>query len=208
GKSSDTKPHYSYTQPLGTIMTNSIFHNKEFELNGISVPEFELKSGKLIRLYIPSVRIIGFDLTIELIKRFQKKNKNLPWAKNHSQNSILEKLFPLTVEKYLIKKKKIDKQNAKRIADEIGIKLNDKFEEIGFINRKALIIKTLFEKNSSILIDYYGVDAIGIKKLEGIVNTEIEKGKTGIAFDLLEYVEEKEPFENIERIKITVPNKV
>ncbi len=193
---------------LGTIMTNSIFHNKEFELNGISVPEFELKSGKLIRLYIPSVRIIGFDLTIKLIKRFQKMNTDLPWAKNYSQNSILEKLFPLTVEKYLIKKKKIDKQNSIRIADEIGIKLNDKFEEIGFINRKALIIKALFEKNSSILIDYYGVDAIGIKKLERIVNTEIEKGKTGIAFDLLEYVEEKEPFENIERIKITVPNNV
>jgi len=189
-------------------MRNSIFHNKEFELNGISVPEFELKSGKLIRLYIPSVRIIGFDLTIKLIKRFQKKSTNLPWAKNYSQNSILEKLFPLTVEKYLIKKKKIDKQSAIRIAGEIGVKLNDKFEEVGFINRKALIIKALFEKNNSILIDYYGVDAIGIKKIERIVNTEIEKGKTGIAFDLLEYVEEKEPFENIERIKITVPNNV
>ncbi|WP_440880410.1 hypothetical protein [Tenacibaculum sp. C7A-26P2] len=187
-------------------MTNSIFYNKGFELNGISVPEFELKSGKLVRLYIPSVRIIGFDLTIELIKRFQKKNNNLPWAKNYSQNSILEKLFPLTVEKYLIKKNKIDKRSAIRIADEIGIKLNDKFEKIGFINRKALIIKALFEKNNSILIDYYGVDAIGIKKLERIVNVEIEKGKTGIAFDLLEYVEEKEPFVNIERIKITLPN--
>ncbi|MCF2875194.1 MULTISPECIES: hypothetical protein [unclassified Tenacibaculum] len=184
-------------------MINSIFHNKEFELYGISVPEFELKKGKLIRLYIPSTRIIGFDLTIELIKHFQNKNENLPWTKNYSQNSILEKLFPLTVEMYLIKKKKIDKQNAIRIVEEIGIKLNDKFEEIGFINRKALIIKALFEKNNSILIDYYGADAIGIKKLEQIVNTEIEKGKTGIAFDLLEYIEEKEPYENIERIKIT-----
>ncbi|MEE3998756.1 hypothetical protein V1T75_00290 [Tenacibaculum sp. FZY0031] len=189
-------------------MANCIFHNKEFELNGISVPEFELKKGKLIRLYIPSVKIIGFDLTIELIKRFQRENTNLPWAKNYSQNSILAKLFPFTIEKYLVKKKKIDKQSAIRIADEIGVKLKDKFEEIGFINRKALIIKALFENNSSILIDYYGVDAIGIKKLERIVNAEIEKGKTGIVFDLLEYIEEKEPFENIERIKITVPDNV
>ncbi len=189
-------------------MTNSIFHNKEFEINGISIPEIELKSGNLIRLYIPSVRIIGFDLTIELIKYFQKNNNNLPWAKNYSQNSFMERLFPLTVKTYLIKKKKIEKESAIRIADEIGIKLDDKFERIGFINRKSLIIKALFEKHNSILIDYYGVDAIGIKKLEQIVNTEIVKGKSGIAFDLLEYIEEKEPFENIKRIKITVPNNV
>ena len=187
-------------------MTNSIFQSKEFKINGISVPEFELKNGNLIRIYVPNVWIIKFDLTIELIKYFQKKNANLPWAKNYSQNSLLERLFPLTVKKYLVHKKKIDEQNASRIADEIGVKLDDKFEKIGFVNRKALIIKALFEKNDSILIDYYGVSAIGIKKLEQIVNAEIEKGKTGIAFDLLEYIEESEPYENIERIKLTVAN--
>lgn len=189
-------------------MTNTIFHNKEFEINGISVPDFELKSGNLIRIYIPSVRIIKFDLTIESIKHLQKNNANLPWAKNYSQNSFSERLFPLTVKKYLIKKMKIDEQNASRIANELEVGLNDKFERIGFINRKALIIKAHFEKSNSIIIDYYGVSALGIKKLEQIVNSEIEKGKTGIAFDLLEYMEEKEPYENIERIKITVPNNV
>lgn len=178
------------------------------KINGIFIPDFVLKSRTLIRIYVPSVQIIKFDLTIELIKHLQKTNANLPWAKNYSQNSFFERLFPLTVGKYLIQKMKIDEQNALRIADELELGLNDKFERLGFVNRKALIIKAHFEKSNSVIIDYYGVSAIGIKKLERIVNSEIEKGKTGIAFDLLEYMEEKEPYENIERIEINVPNNV
>ncbi|AGC78024.1 hypothetical protein LX97_03114 [Nonlabens dokdonensis] len=189
-------------------MTNTIFYSKEFEINGISVPDFELRSGKLIRIYVPSVRIIEFDLTIESIKHLQKTNANLPWAKNYSQNSFIERLFPLTVEKYLIQKMKIDKNNASRIANELDIGLNERLELINFTNRKALIIKAHFEKSNSIIIDYFGVGAVGIKKLEQIVNSEIKKGKTGIAFDSLQYMEENEPYENIERIIINVPNKL
>lgn len=193
-------------------MTNSIFHNEEFEINGISVPEFELKSGNLIRIYIPNFdsenQPLGFDLTIELIKYFQNKKMDFPWAKNHQQNTIVELLNPLTVEKYLFNKMRIDKQNAKRIADEIGINMIDKFEHLSFTNKKALIVKALFEQNDSIILDYYGVDAMGIGFLESLVNSEIKKGKSAIAFDRLEFKADKEPFENIKTIEITVPNTV
>ena len=193
-------------------MTNSIFHNKEFELRGISVPEFILKSGNLIRIYIPNFDTknepLGFDLTIELIKCFQNQKTNFLWAKNYRQNTIAEFLNPLTVEKYLINKMRIEKLTAKRITEEIGIKLTDKFEHLSFTNKKALIIKTLFDQNDSIILDYYGVDAIGIRNLESLVNSEILKGKSAIAFDRLEFKADNEPYENIEPIKITVPNTV
>ncbi len=193
-------------------MTNSIFHNKEFEINGISVPEFELKSGNLIRIYIPNFdsehQPLGFDLTIELIKHFQNKKSDFHWAKNYRQNTTAELLNPLTAEKYLINKMRIDKQNAKRIVEEIGINLTDKFEHLSFTNKKALIIKALFELNDSIILDYYGVDAIGIGFLESLLNSEIEKGKSAIAFDRLEFKADIEPFENIKTIEITVPNNV
>ncbi|MBF8149385.1 hypothetical protein ITJ86_05720 [Winogradskyella sp. F6397] len=193
-------------------MTNSIFHNEEFEINGISVPEFELKSGNLIRIYIPNFNLenlpLGFDLTIELIKRFQNQKTDFPWAKNYRQNTVTEFLNPLTVNKYLINKMQIDKLTARRIAEEIGISLNEKFEYLSFKNKKALIIKACFEKNDSILLDYYGVDAMGIEFLENLINTEIEKGKSAIAFDNLQFANEKEPYENIKPIKITVPNTV
>ena len=187
-------------------MTNSIFHNEEFEIRGISVPEFELKSGNLIRIYIPNFdsenQPLGFDLMIELIKHFQNKKSDFHWAKNYRQNTIAELLNPLTAEKYLMNKMRIDKQNAKRIAKEIGIKLTDKFEHLSFTNKKALIIKALFEQNDSIILDYYGVDAIGIEFLESLVNSEIEKGKSAIAFDRLEFKAKSESFENIKTIEI------
>ncbi|MDY8135435.1 hypothetical protein U0D62_07495 [Aquimarina sp. 2201CG5-10] len=187
-------------------MTKTIFHHKELEIKGIIVPEFDLNEGELIRIYVPNFNFenspLGFDLTIELIKRFQNQKNEFPWAKYFQQSSISLLFSPLTVGKYLIKKMKIDKQTAKEIAEEIGIELNDRYEIIDFIDRRALIIKALFEKNESIIIDYYGISAEGIGKLESVVNSEIEKGKSAIAFDRLEFKADKEPFKNIIPIEI------
>ncbi|WP_027394225.1 hypothetical protein [Aquimarina latercula] len=187
-------------------MTKTIFHNGEFEINGISIPEFELKNGNLIRIYIPNFDRkfvpLGFDLTIELIKRFQNQQPDFPWAKNYQQGTLMELISPLTVNKYLIYKMRIDKLKAQRIAEEIGINLKDKLGLLSFTNRKALIIKALFDKNDSIILDYYGVDTNGIGILESLVNSEIENGKSAIAFDRLEFKADKEPFQNIIPIEI------
>ncbi|WP_109097867.1 hypothetical protein [Aquimarina sp. AU58] len=187
-------------------MTSSIFHNKEFEINGISIPEFELKNGNLIRIYIPNFDIesspLGFDLAIELIKCFQNQKTDFPWAKNYRQHTVMKLLTPLSVGKYLTNKMRIDESNAKRIAEEIGISLKDKLEHLSFTNRKALIIKALFHKNDSIILDYYGVDAKGIEFLESLVNSEIENGKSAIAFDRLEFKIDQEPYCNIVPIAI------
>ncbi|TPN86834.1 hypothetical protein [Aquimarina algicola] len=187
-------------------MTNTIFHNQEFKINGISIPEFELKSGNLIRIYTPNFdkkyMPLGFDLTIELIKRFQNQEPNLPWAKNYQQKTFIELMSPLTVNKYLVHKMRIEKLRAKKIVEEIGINLKDKLGLLSFTNRKALIIKALLDRNDSIILDYYGVDANGIGFLENLVNSEIENGKSVIAFDRLEFKADKEPFENIIPIEI------
>ncbi|WP_109301194.1 hypothetical protein [Aquimarina sp. AU474] len=187
-------------------MTNTFFHNEEFEINGISIPEFELKNGNLIRIYIPNFDRkhlpLGFDLAIELIKRFQNQEPDFPWAKNYRQGTLMELINPLTVNKYLINKMRIDKLRAKRIAEEIGINLKDKLGFLSFTNRKALITKALFDKNDSIILDYYGVDANGIGFLESLVNSEIENGKSAIVFDRLEFKADKEPFQNIIPIEI------
>lgn len=188
-------------------MQKSIFHSKSFEINGIQIPEFELKSGSLIRIYIPNFNNdepLGFDLTIELIKRFQNQKIDLPWAKNHQQNYLSAFFNPLTVKKYLMNKMKINKVNSEKIIHELKLAPNEKYEHLSFNNKKALIIKACFEKNESIILDYYGVSAMGIAVLEKIVNTEINKGKSAIAFDNLQFAHENEPFENIKPIEITL----
>ncbi|MCI3937100.1 hypothetical protein MQX03_07805 [Chryseobacterium aahli] len=190
-------------------MQNSTFHSENFEINGIQIPEFKLKSGNLIRIYIPNFnnenKPLGFDLTIELIKRFQNQKTDLPWAKNHQQNYFSSFLNPLTVHKYLMNEMKIDKVNSERIIDEIKLNPNEKYEHLSFNNKKILSIKAHFEKNEFILIDYYGVSAMGITFLEKIVNKEISKGKSAIAFDNLQFAHEKEPYKNIKPIKIALP---
>ncbi|MDR6966210.1 hypothetical protein J2X31_000203 [Flavobacterium arsenatis] len=185
-------------------MSNIIFHSKEFEINGISVPEFNLQGGKLIRIYIQNFNLenlpLGFDMTIELIRHFQNQKPNFHWAKNYHQNNIVEFFYPLTVHKYLISKMRIHKLTAERIAKDIGVELTDRFEDLSFVKRKALIIKSMFEKNDFIMLDYYGVHLEGIGYLENLVNSEIERGKTAIAFDRLEFKADKEPYDNIESI--------
>lgn len=191
-------------------MKHIIFHNKAFEIEGFHIPEFELTKGKLVRIYIPNFGTdqlpLNFDLTIALIKRFQIQKTDFPWAKNYSQSKFMEFISPLTVKRYLLKKMKINLQTANQIASDVGVKLNDKFEYLGFKHRKALIVRAAFEKSNCILIDYYAISALGVEFLEKIVDSEINKGKSAIVFDLLQYAAENEPYENIEPIKIEVPS--
>jgi len=187
-----------------------VFHIPEFEIKGIRMPEFKLKKGNLIRVYTPYLDSnnipLGFDLNIELIKVLQSKKTDLPWAKNYSQSRVMDFLRPLTVKRYLLKKMRITHNDALKIVNEIEINFNDKFEHLNFTKRKALIIKATFNKSNVILLDYLGVSADGIQFLEKLVNTEIEKGKSAIAFDRIEFAIDKEPYENITQIKIHVPN--
>lgn len=129
-------------------MAKSIFYNKEFELNGVTVPEFELRSGNLIRIYIPNFgaqnQTLGLDFTLDLIKRFQSQKTDFPWTKIYRQNTVSEFLNSLTVSKYLIKKMQIDKLTAKKITEEIGIDLHEKFEYLSFKYKKGINYKSLF----------------------------------------------------------------
>ena len=193
-------------------MKNTVFHHKEFEIGGMLIPEFELKRGSLIRVYIPNFNQqnlpLGFDLCVRLIKRFQCQKPDFIWAKNYHPNGLMKIIRPLTVKRYLLNKMRIDMAKASPIADEIGINLNDQFEQLSFAKRKALIIKATFEKHDNILLDYYGVDAEGIAFLEKIINDEIEKGRSAIGFDRLEYAVQYEKYENIKPIRITAPNDI
>ncbi|MDH7912132.1 hypothetical protein [Winogradskyella sp. SYSU M77433] len=183
-----------------------VFRSPEFIINGIKVPEFQLEKGSLIRIYVPNFDYLGkpldFDLTLYLIERFQKQIKDLTWAKNYHPNEIIEFLSPLSVKGYLVGKKKIKLKVARRIAEELMINLTDKYNQLDFEKRKALIIKAAFENSDFILLDYYACSALAIDYLEGVVNSEIEKNKSAIAFDVLQYAHEKEPFRNIKPIKL------
>ena len=191
-------------------MIDTIFHSKEFELRGIRVPEFKLEKGKLIRIYVPNFDAnynpLGYKFCTELIKKFKEQNTDFHVAKEYSSKWPFSVLRVMTVKKFLIHKMQIDKSKAEQIMETLHVDANKKIDDLYLGISKALSIMAKFEKTDCILFDYYGVGAMEIGLLEKVLNDEIEKGKSAIGFDRLEYAVDKEPYDNIEPVKITVPN--
>ncbi len=61
-------------------MSDIIFHNKPFELQRMKIPEFELRKGEMVRIYVPNFskenEPLGGDFAHQLAEVFQKLNPN------------------------------------------------------------------------------------------------------------------------------------
>ncbi len=191
-------------------MTSTIFHSSKFEFKGVPIPEFDMESGKLIRLCLPNFDSKGnslvHDFRYGLLSHFEKEIPKVKWSKEYDENLFRRYLNPLTVENYIIKKLNTDRFKAKDIAEYLELNFKEKVDGLILGKRKALAIKCDFEKYETLIFDYYGVGAREIEYLERIINNEIVKGKSGIALDRIEYNQNDEINRNIERIKITVGN--
>tara|TARA_R110001606_G_scaffold388956_1_gene554638 strand:- start:30 stop:617 length:588 start_codon:yes stop_codon:yes gene_type:complete len=193
-------------------MTNTIFHSAKFEFKGVPIPKFNMESGKLIRLCVPNFDSNGnnlvHDFRYELLNHFEKIIPKSKWSKEYSKSGILKFWKSITVEDYVINKLMVDKTKAKKIAEYLGLDFKEKVDKLTLGKRKALAIKCDFEKYETLIFDYYGVGASEIEYLEKIVDAEIVKGKCGIAIDRLEFNQNDEMNNNINRVKITVGNTV
>ncbi|WP_179006565.1 hypothetical protein [Winogradskyella forsetii] len=193
-------------------MTNTIFHNPKFEFKGILIPEFDMESGKLIRLCLPNFDSKGNSLVRsfrnELMNHFEKKIPKIKLSKEYSESGFRKFMKSLTVENYITEKLNVDGTKAKIIAEYLELDSKEKLNNLTIGKSKALAIKCDFEKYEILLFDYYGVSANEIDYLEQIVNAEIAKDKCGITIDRLEFNQNDEINKNIERIKITMGNTV
>ncbi|MFT5916383.1 MAG: hypothetical protein ACI81T_002892 [Bacteroidia bacterium] len=178
-------------------MSEFIFHNKPFVIDGMEIPEFELRKGEMIQIYIPNFSLenksIGHNLALQLAKYFNTKNSNLPFA-DYKPAKWQEFLFPLTVRNYLMNVMEIDLQPATQIAEECKISLDSTFMSIVHWDRKKLVVKALFEIHSTIVFDYYGIPYGKEAELTCLVKSELDKGKSAIAFDNLQYAFAKKPY--------------
>ena len=192
-------------------MTNTIFHSSRFEFRGIPIPEFYMESGKLIRLCVPNFDSKGnslvHDFRYGLLSHYEKEIPKVKWSKEYEENLFRRYLNPLTVENYITKKLNTDRIKTKCIAEYLELNPKEKVDKLILGKRKALSIKCDFEKYENLIFDYYGVGANEIEYLERIIDNEIEKGKSGIAIDRLEFNQNDEINKNIEQIKVTVGNK-
>ncbi|MEM7036300.1 MAG: hypothetical protein AAF570_04910 [Bacteroidota bacterium] len=186
-------------------MTNRVFHAQSIEKLGTTFPEFELGSGKLIRIYVRNWHPIRytsmrFELTEELTRRFQQQYQDLPYSPRSYRKRFYEFCFPMRVRKYLIKKMQLSDQVAKRIAAEAGVDLDAPMDRIDIIAQRVLMLKAHFAKHPMVIFDFHGIYAMGMPDMLHAVDLEIKKGKSAIAFDLFQYMEDDEPFDYIERV--------
>ncbi|MBC3847036.1 hypothetical protein H8K90_11640 [Winogradskyella echinorum] len=193
-------------------MGNTIFHSPKFEFKGISIPEFDVESGKLIRLCVPNFDSKGNSLVQsfrnELMIHFEKKIPKIKLSKEYSESGFRKIIKSFTVENYITEKLNVDGTKAKIIAEYLELCSKKKVNNLTIGKNKALAIKCDFEKYDILIFDYYGVSVNEIDYLERIVDAEIAKNKCGITIDRLEFNQGDETNKNIERIKITVGNTV
>lgn len=193
-------------------MTNLIFHSSDFEFKGITIPEFELKSGKLVRICLPNRDSEGNDLVrkfrLELLKHFEDTIPNLKWTKEYSETGIRRFLKSISVGEYISKNLAVDKKKAGIIAEYLELELHQKVKVLLIGKRKALAIICDFEKYDSLIFDYYGVGYWEFDYLQVLVDNELKRGKSAIVLDRLEFQIKEEVYENIDRVKITVGNSI
>jgi len=193
-------------------MTNLKYHSPEFEYDGISIPKFDLEPGKLIRLCLPNSDAEGNSLVhrfrMGLLNHFERSIPKAKWAKEYKDPIFRKYLKPMTVENYIITELNTGSSKAKTISEDLELNPKDKLRDLVLGKRKALAIKCDFEKYNTVVFDYYGVGANDFEYLERIVDSEITKGKCGIAMDRLEFNQNTEKYTNIEQIRISLGNKV
>ena len=172
-------------------MSNAIFQSPQFNLSGISIPEFDLEHGKTIRLGLPNFDSKGNSLVHEfrfkLLKHFEKAIPEVKWSKEYATSGFRKLIKSITVEDYIMKELNTDREKAKYISQSVDLNSNTKLKSLILGKRKALAIKCDFEKHETLLFDYYGVDQKEFISLEQIVDIEIKKGKCALIIDRLEY---------------------
>jgi hypothetical protein len=186
--------------------------NIGFEFENIWIPPFKLQKGKLIKIYVPDFRIsgesLGYVFVSKLLKLFSqevlipelKMTDPLFYAKPFLLNRFLDFFSPKDLENFLIKKSNISQIQIQDILVKLGLEKTQKIRDLCEAIIKIITIFIKFKKHDVVLFDYYGVGLHDYQKMKGIINEEILKGKCAIGFDRLEYIEEFEPYDNIERI--------
>lgn len=188
------------------IISKVIFISPQLDLKGITVPRFELKSDKLIRICLPIFDLEGnplrFNFRFDLLKHFQNTIPNLKWSKEYSETRFQKLFKSISVGDYIMKNLNCTKEQAEIIAVYLELDVDEKVKKLIIGKGKALAIKCDFEKYDALVFDYYGVGGGEIDYLERIVDAEIRKGKSAIVLDRLEFQIKEEVYENIERVKI------
>lgn len=187
---------------------------KGIEIEEYFIPPFTLYAGEVVRFWIQIVpknaNKSGYEISQILRKILTSKkeqegleiNHHIPFAESILEKNILSTIFPLTVKKYLQKKRKLNLTQIQDILQELNLNSKDKIGYLDFTTRKSLSISSLFKKCDCISFDYYGLDPLGTDKIDNLIMKAIKAGKSAIGFDNLYFFEEERSNTLMKDIKV------
>lgn len=191
---------------------NSLIENKGFNWKGYEIPAFTLNSGEMIRFWIQIIPATsnfgGYELAKELQAILIKKrtisglkiNTFVSFADDIYENRFKSLVSPLKVEEFLKKKRKLSTEVSESIMQMLHLSGKERIQEIGYTKRRQLSITSLYELETCVAFDYYGLDPTGEEKITELIRNKIEKGNSAIGFDNLYYMTETEPYDFIKRV--------
>ena len=200
-------------------MSKPIIKCTGFSLSDFWIPPFELYEGEMARLWIARTSadtpILGYDLHLDLSRLFAKKTFTegleveypAPFAATIEQWGFMQKMFPLTVDRFLMKRQKLSLKEAKDIKRQLALTGEEEIRRMEFNTRKKLTISALFMRNECITFDYYGLSPSGLEDLEVFVHEYLKNGSSVITFDNLhfltdEYLSQEKPFKQVKHIVV------
>ena len=183
-----------------------------FEWKGFYVPAFTLCKGEMVRLWIqiipPEGNISGYQLAKEirsiLIRRKSISGlsiySNISFAEDINESRIKSLIAPLKVAGYLRKKRKLSREVSDSIMQKLQLSGREKMTEVQSKNRRLLSIASLYEAESCVAFDYYGLCPTAEEAVTELIKDKTNQGKSAIAFDNLYYLTQKEPYAFIKRV--------
>ena len=182
------------------------------EYCGYFIPPFDWQEGELLRLYVQIIPVVdgycGYAFSQTLIKLFEKKldlpglwvKQAVPFANYIQQNKLSWIVNPLTVDRFLLKRNKIDAEWVNEIKSLLDLNGNEKIGMLGATVNKMLSICAMCTNDNQISFEYYGLDWMGTQKLNVLLEQLIKSGKSLIGLDNYYYYEKEESFEQIKPV--------
>lgn len=154
---------------------------KEHYIESFKIPSFVLREGEIIIFEIPNIEK-SYDLSRKLVELFTAINSKFIYVENIKQNSLISKLFPLTVEKYLrhCNQQSIFKD---KIYEIDWIEPNTKINIIAGNNRKLLSLYKALTSKKNIIIDFAGCDPQGSIEIYKVLQENQKENGSTILFD-------------------------
>ncbi|NMH28504.1 hypothetical protein [Flavobacterium silvaticum] len=150
-------------------------------IDDFKIPSFEINEGEILILKIPGgTKFQG--LVKKICEHIKDKNPTFTYVEHHNSRTFLERIFPLTVRRYL-KNSDLNSESIQKIGEAHFLNPDMKFQNLGGTSRRKISLFKTLSYTKNIMIDLVGVDPKGGIEIYGILKENMRNKGSVILFD-------------------------